>query len=230
MDELRSLVTQARYVLFGFDGLICRLFAGHATQRLATDLVEWLERQGLSGLLTEEEAHHLDPYTVLRAVGRRHPASDLVAQLEERLMQEELNAAPSAMPTAYAEPLIRTWTAVGVRLAVTSDASPAVVHTYLESRGLNSCFAPHLYGRTQDFNLLSPDPHCFNRALRAMGADPSVSLVIGATPSDFHAAQQAGMPFLGYACNDRTEKLLREAGAEHVVTSLEPVLLLVRGL
>jgi phosphoglycolate phosphatase-like HAD superfamily hydrolase len=227
-ENLRELITRARVVLWDFDGPICRLFAGHSADQVANDLVEWLEGRGLHGLVTERERESLDPHIVLRAVDRRHPGSDLVAELEERLTQEELRATTSAMPTAYADPLIRTWKAVGSRLAIATNNSPRVVRTYLAGRGLTSCFSPHIYGRTQDLHLLKPDPHCLNRALSAMGAAPSAGLMIGDTPSDFLAARQAEVPFLGYARNGRTEKLLREAGATTIVDSLEPLLKLVR--
>ncbi|MER5522643.1 HAD family hydrolase, partial [Streptomyces sp. NPDC002763] len=42
------------------------------------------------------------------------------------------------------------------------------------------------------------------------------------------AARDAGVPFLGYARNEQKGKLLREAGAECVVGSLEPLLLALR--
>jgi phosphoglycolate phosphatase-like HAD superfamily hydrolase len=61
-----------------------------------------------------------------------------------------------------------------------------------------------------------------------MGSAPSTALMIGDTPSDFLAARDAGVPFLGYARNERKEKLLREAGATAVVGSLEAVLTVVR--
>ncbi|MFG2354226.1 HAD family hydrolase [Streptomyces sp. NPDC048521] len=215
-------------MLWDFDGPICRLFAGHKAERVAAELVEWLELQGLRGLLTDPERETLDPQVVLRAVGRRHPGSDLVAELEERLTQEELRAAASALPTAYADPLIRTWTAVGARLAVTTNNSPRVARTYLETRGLTGCFAPHLYGRTQQLHHLKPDPHCLNRALSAMGAAPAAALMIGDSASDLDAAREAGVPFLGYARNAFKEKRLRAAGAQDVVRSLEPLLRLLR--
>ncbi|MFJ9867183.1 HAD family hydrolase [Streptomyces sp. NPDC101165] len=228
IEKLRELITAARVVLWDFDGPICRLFARYKAARVAAELVEWLELQGLRGLLTDTERETLDPQVVLRAVDRRHPGSDLVAEVEERLTQEELRAAASALPTAYADPLIRTWTAVGSRLAITTNNSPRVVRAYLEKRGLDACFAPHVYGRTQDLHLLKPDPHCLNRALNGTGAPPAKALMIGDTPSDLLAAREAGVPFLGYARNEGKEKLLRAAGAERVVRSLEPLLLLLR--
>ncbi|MGW0334570.1 HAD family hydrolase [Streptomyces sp. NPDC003011] len=227
-EALRELTARARVVLWDFDGPICRLFAGHAADKVADDLVEWLEGRGLHGLLTEEERRSLDPHIVLRAVDRRHPGSDLVDELEERLTQEELRATASAMPTPYADPLVRTWTAVGARLAIATNNSPRVVRTYLASRELTSCFAPHVYGRTQQLNHLKPDPHCLNRALNAMGSAPSDALMIGDTPSDLYAARAAGVPFLGYARNERKEKLLRDAGATVTVATLEPVLKVMR--
>lgn len=227
-NDLRNLIEGARVVLWDFDGPVCRLFAGHSAERVARDLVDWLEGRGLHGLLDEPARESLDPHVVLRAVDRRHPGSDLVAELEERLTQEELKAAASARPTPYADPLVRTWTAVGARLAITTNNSPRVVKEYLTSRGLLPCFAPHLYGRTQELSHLKPHPHCVQRALNAMGAAPSTALMIGDTPSDFLAARAAGVPFLGYARNERKTKVLEEAGAEMIVGSLEPVLQAVR--
>ncbi|MGW6025071.1 HAD family hydrolase [Streptomyces sp. NPDC055214] len=228
-EKLRELIERARFILFDFDGPICRLFAGHSAERIAGDQVRWLEERGLRGLLTAEEREQPDPHAVLRAVDRRHPGSDLVAELEERLTHQELTAVASAWPTQYADPLIMTWHASGSRLAITTNNSPRAVTRYLEGRGLSQCFAPHIYGRTPDLHLLKPHPHCLNRALSAMGAEPSAALMIGDTPTDHQAAQVAGVGFLGYARNERKAKLLKDAGAACVVSSLEPVLKVLRG-
>ncbi|MFG3047354.1 HAD family hydrolase [Streptomyces sp. NPDC048241] len=227
-EKLRELIG-ARVVLWDFDGPICRLFARHRAERVAAGLVEWLAGRGLPGLLSEDERDTLDPQVVLRAVDRRHPGSDLVAELEERLTQDELLAAASALPTAYADPLIRTWTAVGSRLAVTTNNSPRVVRAYLAGRGLTGCFAPHIYGRTAELRHLKPDPHCLQRALAALGAAPGSALMIGDSPSDLVAADRAGVRFLGYAGGEQRAKQLRASGAETVLTSLEPLLLALRG-
>ncbi|MCX5355891.1 HAD family hydrolase [Streptomyces mirabilis] len=52
--------------------------------------------------------------------------------------------------------------------------------------------------------------------------------LIGDSPADVAAASDAGVRFLGYARNVRKEKLLRQAGAESIVTSLEQVLQILR--
>ncbi|WP_245238166.1 HAD family hydrolase [Streptomyces roseochromogenus] len=229
IEKLRDLIEPARVILWDFDGPICRLFARHKAERVAAGLVDWLAGHGLHNLLSESERELLDPHVVLRAVDLRHPGSDLVTELEERLTQEELRAAGSALPTPYADPLIRTWTAVGARLAITTNNSPKVVRAYLDGRGLSSCFASHIYGRTADLHLLKPNPHCLNRALTAMGCAPSAALMIGDSGSDLAAANNAGVPFLGYARNERKGKLLRDAGAGCVLASLEPLLRTLRG-
>ncbi len=226
-DGLRDLVSGARVVLWDFDGPICRLFAGYSADRVAARLVDWLAERGLGDLLTREEQVHPDPHVLLGAVDRRRRRSDLAAEFEERLTREELRAVPTAWPTAYADPLIRTWSALGVGLAVTSNNSPRVVSEYLATRGLLDCFAPHLYGRTQDLSLLKPDPHCLNRALSATGVSPDRALMVGDTTSDLTAARAAGVPFLGYARDEEKAVQFKQAGAETVVDSLEPVLRLL---
>ncbi|WP_420311138.1 HAD family hydrolase [Streptomyces sp. YS-B37] len=223
--SLRELITPARVVLWDFDGPICRLFAVLKAEQVARDLMTWLTEQGLHGLLTQSERQSLDPHVILRSIDARRPDSDLVTELEKRLTMEELKASASAMPTPYADPLIRTWQAVGSRLAITTNNSPRAVREYLESRGLTSCFSPHIYGRTRDLQLLKPDPHCLNRALKAMGTAPSSALMIGDSVTDYDAACEAGVPFLGYASD--AEPLLR-AGAKTVVDSFDQLLKVVR--
>ncbi|MER7110744.1 HAD family hydrolase [Streptomyces sp. NPDC000229] len=124
-------------------------------------------------------------------------------------------AAAAAWPTPYADPLIRTLHALGTGLAVVGDASPAVVRRYLMGRGLAGCFGPHVHGRV-------------DQALASLGAAPGASLMIGATLDDLTAAREAGVPFLGHGGDEDRVALLRRAGAERVVMSLEPVLTAVR--
>ncbi|MGW7362608.1 HAD family hydrolase [Streptomyces sp. NPDC054841] len=227
---IEDMIAGAEHVLFDFDGPICRLFAGHRDHDVAERLVEWLEKRGSHVLLTEEERASADPHAVLRAVSRLQPGSELVEGLEEKLTLEELHATASAWPTAYADPLIRTWSAVGVGLAIATNNSPKVAEEYLTRRGLHGCFARHIHGRTTDLGRLKPDPDCVLRALASLDADPATSLMIGDTPADLHAARAAGVGFLGYAHGAHRADRLRAAGATVVLESLEPVLRTVRNI
>ncbi|MFF8832256.1 HAD family hydrolase [Streptomyces sp. NPDC015131] len=118
-------------------------------------------------------------------------------------------------PTPYADPLIRTLYAVGVRLAVVGDTSPPWAARYLAGRGLAGCFGPHVYAGVDE-------------ALASLGAAPETVLLIGARPAELAAAREAGVPFLGHGPDEARAELLRAAGARRVVPSLEPVLAAVR--
>ncbi|MFF4031898.1 HAD family hydrolase [Streptomyces sviceus] len=231
-ERLRWLVARTRHVLFDFDGPICQLFAGYSAEDIARSQVEWLEAQGRDGLLTEQERFSRDPHGVLSTFAARYPGSDLVTDLEGHLTQHELLAARVALPTAWVDPLIQTWVKTGARLAIVTNNSPRTVTEYLSSRGLVSCFAPHVYGRkAQELHLLKPHPETLLRALRAMGAAPESSLMIGDTVSDYAAACAAEVSFLGYARNSVKRRELLDAGVarESILSSLEPLLTAVRG-
>ncbi|WP_338897487.1 HAD-IA family hydrolase [Streptomyces sp. TG1A-60] len=227
-ETLRELITPVRFVLWDLDGPICRLFFGHPSHQVAVDLVRQIERRGLGGKLTERERRDPDPLAVLRGLGRRHPSSDLIADLEEWLTQQELVAAPKAFPTPYADPLIRTWSN-RARFAVTTNNSALAATRYLDTRGLTGCF-PYVYGRTRNLDLMKPHPHTLRQALSAMGADPSLTLMIGDTPTDFEAAEQAGVPFLGYARRQEKRDALKAAHVppHRIVSSMKPVLDVVK--
>jgi phosphoglycolate phosphatase-like HAD superfamily hydrolase len=211
------------------DGPICRLFAGYPAHQIAGELVAKIDQLGMGGLLTEQERSSNDPHDALRGVHIRRPGSDLVLELEEWLTRRELLAVPKAMPTPHADPLIRTWSSLGVRFAITTNNAALAAAAYVESRGLSDCF-PYVYGRTPNLDLMKPNPHCLEEAIKAMGAVPSGTLMIGDTATDLLAAQRAGVSFLGYARHEKKERNLRGAGAEVVVTSMEQVLDIVRTL
>ncbi|WP_432119655.1 HAD family hydrolase [Streptomyces sp. bgisy032] len=228
-EELRKLLAPVRYVLWDLDGPICRLFAGHPADAVARMLVRKIQELGLGALLREEERFHRDPQAVLLGLNERHPDSDLITQLEEWLTQQELTAVPSALPTPYADPLIRTWSALGARFAITTNNSARAATAYMETRHLEGCF-PFVYGRTKDLDRMKPHPHCLAQALKALGADPSRALMLGDAGTDYQAARKLGVPFLGYARAESKLPPLLEAGVDrsHIVTSLEQVLDVLR--
>nr|WP_203645587.1 HAD family hydrolase [Streptomyces sp. SID14478] len=229
LSGLVGLVKGAKFVLWDFDGPICRLFVGDSAKEVARRQEVWLESHGRGDVLTAEDRRAGDPHAALIRLASRQPGSDLVVELEKRLAREELAALPTALPTSWVDPLIQTWRAVGTRHAVTTNNSADPVRLYLEGRGLADCFERHIYGRTSDLGLLKPHPYCLNRALTAMGAAPEDALMIGDAVTDYEAAQAAGVAFLGFARNERKEALLREAGAVHVVHDLSLLLKILRG-
>ncbi|MBV2356843.1 HAD family hydrolase [Streptomyces sp. J2-1] len=211
-------------VLWDFDGPLCRLFAPGSAERVAAELVELLDAHGRTDLLTPAERAVPDPWAVLRAVHARDPGGTLPAVLDERLADREAGAVATAMPAAYADPVIRTWTAVGARMAVTAHTSARAVAAYLATRGLTGCFGGRVHARTP----AHPGPDTVRRALAASGVPPAEALAVGSLPAHHEAARAAGVPFLGVTPVEPRAHALRAAGAPVVLPSLAPLLPVLR--
>ncbi|NUL07658.1 HAD family hydrolase [Streptomyces lunaelactis] len=222
-SELRDLFAAAKCVLFDFDGPICRLFEGHPAPAVAAELRSWIARHFHEAAPVAEDSPD-DPHAILSAIGHRHAGSELVGELEELLTSEELRASATARPTKDADRLIRRLSAAGFRLAMTTNNSPIAVARYLEREGLMEFFGEHVHGRMPDPRLLKPDPDCLRRALRTTGSTAGESLMIGDSVTDYRAAQELEVPFLGYAPSEAKRRRLEGAGVLDIVPSLEPLL------
>ncbi|MCF6524176.1 HAD family hydrolase [Streptomyces sp. JJ36] len=218
MDDL---LRAAQTVLFDFDGPLCRLFAGHPAPAIAQRMRDLITAHGEPAALGPEARQSGDPLVVLRAL---EPGGELAVLLERALADEELVAARTALPTAYADRLVHTLAATGRRVAVTTNNAQEAVESYLHGRGLAHHFAGRVHGRLHDVSLLKPHPDCLRRALTATRTRPERAVMIGDTVADLEAAAAAGVPFLGFAHGPVRREALRAAGARHVVSSLEEVL------
>ncbi|MGW8374186.1 HAD family hydrolase [Streptomyces sp. ODS28] len=225
---MRELIGTAKCVLFDFDGPVCRLFHGRPAVEVARRLRDVVrERHGslpVGGLDTG------DPLLFLQTVFESPAllADGTAREVERVLSEEEAGAVVGAFPTEYADGLARTLAATGRQLAVATNNSQAAVERYLESRYTGQLFAGHIHGRSAEGELrLKPDPDCLLRALESTGATAQSALMIGDAPRDLAAARAAGVPFLGFARNERKAERLAAAGAEHVTSSLRDVLKIV---
>ncbi|SCK05282.1 HAD family hydrolase [Streptomyces sp. WMMB 322] len=226
---MRDLIEAAKAVLFDFDGPICHLFRKRPPAAIAQRLEE-VALAHHSGAADWLPRGTRDPQEILRAVFEQPGLveSGVARDIERALTEEEVQAAPGAFPTAYADALIRTLVATGRELAVTTNNSQQAVERYLETRTTHELFAGRVHGRSAEGALrLKPDPDCLLRALESTKTPAQEALMIGDAPRDLEAARAAGVAFLGYARNERKEQELRAAGAGHVVGSLRDVLLTV---
>jgi beta-phosphoglucomutase len=114
--------------------------------------------------------------------------------------------------------------AAKLRLALASSSKNAAAMlarlTLPDGRTLLSLFDADLSGR--DVPKGKPDPTLFLLAAEAVGTPPAQCVVVEDAPAGITAARAAGMRSLGIA-RLGDEALLREAGAELVVTSLDQV-------
>jgi HAD superfamily hydrolase (TIGR01549 family) len=223
-----ELTCRTRCVIFDFDGPLCKLFGGYPAHEVARVMVGHLGELGLPVPAVDDLD---DPHAILRATAAGHrapggagsPAGPAVVELESRLTAEEVRAAASAVPTPHADDLVRTLAADGLTLAVASNNTPLAVERYLRSRGLAELFGRHIHGRRPDPSLMKPDPDSVRRVLQSTGINSAHCLMIGDAVSDHTAARRAGVPFLGFAPDDRRAEALRGAGVEGVLRSMEAV-------
>lgn len=104
----------------------------------------------------------------------------------------------------------------GYRLGLTTGGTEDAARIKLERGGLNRYFTFGGYGSD------SPDRiELTKRAVERAGAPAGSCLVVGDTPLDIHAGREAGAVSVGVASGKYSVQDLREAGADHVLASLE---------
>ncbi|HXA26332.1 MAG TPA: HAD family phosphatase [Acetobacteraceae bacterium] len=147
----------------------------------------------------------------------------LYAERKQRRLEELIKAADfTAFPDALR--FVRAVEKLGLRLAVASSSKNANEMMQLirvdAGRTLLDVFAANVCGR--DLRRGKPDPEIFLLAAAELGVDPSLCLVVEDAPAGVEAARAGRMAALGVA-RLGDEALLRAAGADLVVTSLDEV-------
>ncbi|MEU1405288.1 HAD family hydrolase [Streptomyces sp. NPDC005728] len=230
VEDAFELLTDAGCVLFDFDGPVCRLYPHGASMAVAVDLRKTPAEGAALDFLTEAERTGKDPYLVLRAAdraGKERDLGDLVERMDAKLTEGELAAVLSALPTPGADQLVEWLHGRGSRLVVVTNNAACAADRYLRDHGLRRYFEA-IHGRSADPGLMKPHPDVLHRALRGLRLPPDDAVMIGDTPADFAAAEQAGVRFIGYGRNAEKRLLLRDAGAKCIVSAYSPVLALAR--
>jgi HAD superfamily hydrolase (TIGR01509 family) len=212
-DRLR----QARFVLFDFDGPLCRLFSELPASKVAALLRRHLTQRGSA---TAHIASGDDPHRILQAAVRTPECAADVPELERLLSEFETDAARLSKPTQHAEAFVHALISRGRGVAVVTNNSPSAARAFFQRGSLADAFGDHIYGRTADPSLMKPDPDCLVRAMKALNTIPSECLMIGDSPADVAAAREAGVAFVGLAPRRRKGLVLRKAGAAVLVSSL----------
>ncbi len=162
---------------------------------------------------------------VLEQLGAADAArlAPLYAERKQRLVEELISAGTF---TVFADALrfVQAARAHGFRLAVASSSKNA--NTMLQLIRVNSTttlfdlFDANVCGR--DLRLGKPHPEIFLLAAAELGAPPANCFVVEDAPAGVEAAKAGGMTALGVA-RLADEALLRAAGADLVVTTLDEV-------
>lgn len=116
------------------------------------------------------------------------------------------------------------WSAARFSVCVGSNGERANVLTSVAMTGLKEYFPENYVFTACQVTNPKPAPDLFLHAAEKMGARPEKTLVIEDSPTGVAAGQAAGMTVVGsVAAHPHKEELgrkLREAGANHIITSL----------
>ncbi|GLX48570.1 hypothetical protein Shyhy01_15200 [Streptomyces hygroscopicus subsp. hygroscopicus] len=224
-----ALLTGAECVLVGFEGPLTRLFTARGAHAAVLDLLGIVAehrdpRSALAGQplpVAGGRAVFPHPLDLLRAFARDH----IGPLLERRLEELELAAVPDAPMTHRSLALVRALHTSGRRVSVVSDVSSRAVQWGVQSYRLPLA---GVHARREDLGLLTPNPGCLLRALAHLDVPARRAVLLGSSVAELTAAQRLGLPFIGFAPSAAGRRLLREAGGEAVVPTLEPLLEAIR--
>src|SRR3954447_308870 len=211
-------------VLFDVDGtLISTGGAGARSWRHAFE-----ELHGIPADIGEyTDAGMTDPLvarlTFEKAVGHKPSPQELATVMAAYLdrLPYEVEHSDGYRVLDGAEDALRTLSREGVLLGITSGAVEAAAHIKLSRAAFNRYFPFGGYGSDSEDRI-----ELTRRALegggRLVGGElaPARCFVVGDTPKDIEAGHGAGCLAIGTATGHYSADELREAGADHVMTSL----------
>ena len=212
-------------ILFDVDGcLISTGGAGTKAWRYAFDRLHGIPAdigQFTEGGMTDPTVGRL---TFVRVIGReptdREMARLLAAYLDRLVVEVERSPGYRVMPGVASQ--LPRLIDDGVLLGIVSGALEAAAHIKLARGGLNRFFCFGGYGSdSSDRSELTR--LAIERAGRIHGhpLDAARLLVVGDTPRDIDAAHAAGAIAVGVATGKYSVEALRDAGADHVLSTLE---------
>jgi beta-phosphoglucomutase-like phosphatase (HAD superfamily) len=214
MTNIAGVLAACRGLLFGFDGPICDVFAGHPGWRVAEQERQFLADQGI-----EVPASQLaGPHKILSWAGSALPA-EMIRAIDDFLTSAEEKAVSSALPTLNADTALAA-VHRHVPTAIVSNYSASSIEKYLVTQGLSG-YVDVVVGRPYARPArMKPDPYTLLLAVRELGLQPSDCVLIGDAVTDVDACLAAGVVAVGYARTPKGGSDLANRGAEAVIDGL----------
>ncbi|MFD7308350.1 HAD family hydrolase [Promicromonospora sp. NPDC059942] len=214
MSRAASIFAAADAVLLDFDGPVTPLIPAPANLEAANSARAPLLARGID--LGDHIGTTSDHLAVLRWSATNAPQA--LAEVEALCDDAETAAASTAEPTHGAHDLLRRCYQVGKPVAIVSNNAEVAIHAYLERWSL-APYVAAVIGRPRGRpDLMKPNTHTVDEALRLLHVETRDAVFIGDSVSDVEVSLAVGVPCIGYAKTPLRGNELQAAGA-YAVTS-----------
>jgi HAD superfamily hydrolase (TIGR01549 family) len=220
-EVLRHILANTDVLLLDFDGPVCSIFSSIPAHYVARQLRDVLADGGHTDLPAEIDKTD-DPFDLLHYAATL--GQDEAHHVEAALRAQEVEAVATAEQTPGAHQLIRSWSSSRGKVGIVSNNSKAAVKTYLRLHDLADVVFLVSARTSPDPSLLKPTSHLVDQAVNLAGVQPEQCTLVGDSPSDMHAARNAGVRSVGYANKPGKLTMLSEARADaviHTITALK---------
>lgn len=214
MSGAADLFAAADAVLLDFDGPVTPLIPAPANLEAADAARAPLLAHGIT--LGDHIGTTSDHLAVLRWAATNAP--HVLAEVEARCDDAETAAASTAEPTQGAHELLAKCHRSGQSVLIVSNNAEVAIRAYLERWSLTSYVVAVIGRPTGRPDLMKPNTHTVDEALRLLSIEPERAVFVGDSVSDVEVSRAVGMPCIGYAKTPRRGDELLGAGA-HAVTA-----------
>ena len=220
---LDTILSQARYLIFEFDGPVCDLSAvmpADTGGRLRAILVSE------TGSVPPAIAATSDPAEILAYTAS--VSQGAAARADDELASIELAAAGIAAAGGYIHEALAACRDSGRTAAIVSRRSERAVADFLDRLGLDDQIRHVTAVGSYPPGHLQTGPHLIEDTIRALGAAPADCALITASVTGIDAARKTGIHAIGYATTPGTSQNLTDAGTTCIVQSLADLTLRLR--
>jgi phosphoglycolate phosphatase len=216
MSHAAELLAAADAVLLDFDGPVTPLIPAPANLEAANAARKPLLAHDIA--LGDHIGTTSDHLAVLRWTAANAP--HVLAEVEAQCDDAETAAAFTAEPTHGVHALLARCHQSRKPVLIVSNNAEVAIRAYLERWSLIS-YVVAVIGRPPGRpDLMKPNPHTVDDALRLLRIEPHQAVFVGDSVSDVEVSRAVGVPFIGYAKSPHRGDELREAGADAVTADI----------
>jgi myo-inositol-1(or 4)-monophosphatase len=221
--ELDAILSQARHLIFDFDGPVCDMSAA-----MPPDTADQLRAiiRTEAGELPPSITKTRDPAELLAYAAAI--SSSLAARVDAKLSEIEIAASPQAVTAAYLDDALAACRDSGRSAAIIGQCSAAAIRAHLTASGLADSIrhicAPGSYppGHLETRHQVITD------TIQALRAQPDQCALVTASAAGIETARSTGTQLIGYATTPTTSDRLTAAGATCIIPSLADLTLRLR--